>query len=66
MTPHYQTHLYGFAYAVLQKQANETAMRRKALANGHTEGECQLVENNPLEYIHNGFKNPARFRKASQ
>jgi hypothetical protein len=36
------------------------------VSEDNAEGDCQLVENNPLEYIHNGFKNPTRFRKASQ
>ena len=59
---HYETHLYGFAVAFLQKQKNADAMREKAIKNGHTEGECQMVEKNPKEYIKNGFRNLDKFK----
>ena len=51
---HWETHLYGYAYAVLQKQANAATMRAKAIRHGHTEGECLCVERNPQFYITTG------------
>lgn len=63
---HYETHLYAYAYFVADHRGeitdvNRAKMRAKCLANGHTEGECQMVEACPQEYINDGFKNPHFF-----
>ena len=58
MKRHWETHLYTFAVALTQgekiKPENLAGMRRKAIKGGHTEGECQLVEANPLHFVRTG------------
>lgn len=55
---HYETHLYTYAIALTQGSAirpdNLAGMRAKAIAKGHTEGECLCVERNPSHYIRTG------------
>ena len=68
---HYETHLYTYAYFCANHRKsitpeNKSKMRDKCLANKHTEGELMMVENNPQEYINNGFKNPSNFRVHKQ
>ena len=61
---HYETHLYTYAnflYAGEKiKPDNLIKMRDKAIRNGHTEGECQCVELDPLYYIKTGEFNIGR------
>ena len=57
---HWETHLYSYAYAVLQSQDNAAAMRAKAIRHGHTEGECLCVARDPQHYITNGTFAPYR------
>lgn len=59
MSNHWETHLYTFAVALTQgekiRPENLAGMRRKAINFGHTEGECQLVEADPMAFIKDGF-----------
>lgn len=58
MLRHWETHLYTFAVALTQgpriKPDNLAGMRAKAIAKGHTEGECLCVERDPAHYIRTG------------
>lgn len=55
---HWETHLYTYAVALTHgakiAPENLAGMRAKAVAHGHTEGECQLVEKNTELYIRTG------------
>ncbi|MFP3384975.1 hypothetical protein [Tritonibacter sp. SIMBA_163] len=57
-TPHWETHLYTFAVALTAgdaiKPENLAGMRKKAIGHGHTEGECQIVEKDPVRYVRTG------------
>lgn len=68
MTPHWETHLYTYAVCLTQgpkiKPENLAGIRAKAILRGHTEGECQLVEADPMEYVRDGFKNLSVLGKA--
>lgn len=67
-SPHWETHLYTFAVALTQgaaiKPENLKGMRAKAIRKGHTEGECQIVEADPLAYVRDGFKQIGTLGKA--
>ena len=51
MPRHWETYLYSFAVAYAQRQENAAAMRRKAIAHGHTEAQCAAVEAHPRRFI---------------
>lgn len=63
MNNHWETHLYTYAVALTQGAAilpeNLQGMRQKAINHGHTEGECQRVESEPMEYVRHGFSRSA-------
>lgn len=54
----WETHLYTYAVCYLRRAnitpENLAGIRLKALRHGHTEGECQIVENDPMAYICSG------------
>lgn len=55
----WETHLYTYAIACIGNGAgitpeNFAKMRAKAIANGHTEGECLCVERNPMIFARTG------------
>lgn len=62
MSKHWETHLYTYAVALQQgdkiRPENLAGMRSKALAHGHTEGECQSVAVDPVHYIRTGQFRP--------
>lgn len=55
---HWETHLYTFAVALQQgakiRAVNLERMRAKAIRFGHTESECQFVEQHTQLYISTG------------
>jgi hypothetical protein len=55
---HWETHLYTYAVALQQgtkiRLVNLEGMRAKAIRFGHTEGECQFVEQHTQLYISTG------------
>lgn len=68
MTRHWETHLYTYAVALTQGAAilpeKLQGMRQKAISHGHTEGECQIVEADPMEYVQEGFSRLSVLGKA--
>lgn len=68
MTPHWETHLYTYAVCLTQgdkiRPENLRGIRAKAIKHGHTEGECVLVEADPMEYVRDGFKSLSVLGKA--
>lgn len=62
---HYETHLYTYAVMLTRgdriSPENIRGVRAKAIANGHTEGECRMVESNVQEYIRRGFSRLDQF-----
>lgn len=58
MPRHWETHLYGYAYFCHEREAisdeSRARMKAKCLMHGHTEGQCLMVEKNPLLFIHTG------------
>jgi hypothetical protein len=55
---HWETHLYTYAVALTQGDRitpdNLAGMRRKAIAHGHTDRDCQSVETNSSTFIKTG------------
>ncbi|MCZ4270391.1 hypothetical protein O4H48_21115 [Rhodobacteraceae bacterium G21628-S1] len=55
---HWETHLYTYAVALVVKEniqpENLAGMRAKAIKQGHTEGECQIVELDSEHYVRTG------------
>ncbi|WP_141117896.1 hypothetical protein [Leisingera sp. JC1] len=50
--------IYTYAVALSQGAAilpaNLAGMRAKAISKGHTEGQCQIVERDPMRFIKTG------------
>ena len=58
MRRHWETHLYSYAVALHSGDAimpeNLAGLRLKAIRQGHTEVQCQIVEKDPMHFIHSG------------
>ncbi|MEM9128318.1 MAG: hypothetical protein AAGA97_01175 [Pseudomonadota bacterium] len=68
MTNHWETHLYTYAVCLTQgakiHPENLAGIRAKAIKHGHTEGECLIVEADPMQFVRDGFKSLSVLGKA--